>query len=104
MSNQTVTTSQTLEAVIVAGLGSGQNLTINSGAVVTVDKSPTVLVGQVVINQGELVFDGANAANPIVFPGEETEEINVNGAGVLRLHFGLVAFSHCRGWNGRTGF
>jgi len=91
MANQTVTSDTNMTAV-TAGLNDGQNITINSGAVVTCDSSPDKLIGQVTINDGEFLLDGANAINPIVFVGEDTEEINVNGAGILRSTLGWWEF------------
>ena len=88
MANQTITVDKTISQVIADGLSDGENITINSGAALTVDESPTVLVGQVTINEGEMVLDGENATNPIVFVGENAEEINVNGAGVFRSTLG----------------
>jgi len=79
MANQTITSSANMTAV-EAGLNNGQNITINGGAVLTVSQSPTKLIGQVSINDGELFLDGENATNPIVWAGEQNEEINVNGA------------------------
>lgn len=92
MANQTVTTNLTLDQVISNGLADGQNITINAGSVVTVDGPSSVLVGQVTINEGELFLDGANATDPIVYVGENAEEINVNGAGVLRSSLGWWDF------------
>ena len=91
MANQTITSDSSIAAV-EAGLNDGQNITINSGAVLTVDQSPTKLIGQVTINAGEMFLDGANAVDPIVFVGEAGEEINVNGAGVLRSSLGWWDF------------
>lgn len=92
MANQTVSSDINMTSVISNGLANGENITINSGAILTVDQSPTVLIGQVVINEGEFFFDGENAINPIVVAGEETEEINVNGAGTLRSSLGWWEF------------
>lgn len=88
MANQTITTNLTISQVISNGLNSGNNITINNGATLTVDVAPTVLIGQININDGVLLLDGANATDPIVFVGEETEEININGAGLIRSTLG----------------
>jgi len=104
MANQTVTVNKTLTQVISDGLGNGQNLTINAGATVTVTESPTVLVGQISINDGELLLDGANATNPIVFVGELNEEVNVNGAGVLRSSLGWWEFPTTSNGNANQTF
>lgn len=88
MASQTVTIDKTISEIISDGLLDGENITINNGAIVTVDISPTVLIGQITINQGELIFDGENAINPIIFIGERAEEINVNGAGKLKSTLG----------------
>lgn len=92
MANQTVTTDLNMTTVISNGLANGENITINSNATVTVDQSPSVLVGQISINEGEFLLDGANAINPIVFVGERAEEINVNGAGTFRATLGWWEF------------
>jgi len=44
MANQTVTTNKTLEEVIAGGLNNGQNITINSGATVTMTETNSVLI------------------------------------------------------------
>lgn len=88
MANQTITADADIATVIANGLADGENITINNGAKLTVDQSPTVLIGQVTINDGELFLDGENATDPIVFVGENSEEINVNGAGIMRSSLG----------------
>ncbi len=94
MANQTVTTDKTLEEVIAGGLNSGDNITINSGAVVTCTETPSVLIGMVTINQGELHIDGLNitSGNVINFVGEgglingsNDQTITVNGQGKLNI-------------------
>ena len=95
MANYTATTNMTLEAAIAAGsMASGENLTINSGAVITCDRTPSILVGAVTINQGELFIDGLNigADNVINFVGEgglldasNDQAITVNGQGKLNI-------------------
>ena len=91
MANQTITVDSNWTAND-AGLNDGQNITINNGAVLTFDQSPTKLIGQITINDGEMLIDGANATNPIIFVGEELEEINVNGAGKIRTTLGWWEF------------
>lgn len=88
MANYTVTTSMNLETAITNGsMVDGENLTINNGAVVTCDQSPSILMGQITINDGKLFIDGQNIAsgNVINFVGEQTEEINVNAQGTLEV-------------------
>lgn len=92
MANKTVTVDKTLSEVIASGLTDGANITINSGAIVTATVAPTVLIWQVTINEGKLLLDGANATEPIIFVWEESEEINVNGAGVLESTLGWWEF------------
>ena len=103
MANQTITTNKTISQVITDGLTDGDNITINNGAILTVDVSPSVLIGQITVNQGKILFDGANATNPIIFTGEQTEEINVNGAGTLQVTLGWWEFPTTGdGTNGQT--
>jgi len=89
---------------VEAGLNNGQNITINGGAVLTVSQSPTKLIGQVSINDGELFLDGENATNPIVWAGEQNEEINVNGAGVFRTSLGWWEFPTTSNGNANQTF
>lgn len=88
MANQTITADANLTDLVSAGLANGEDITIDGGARLTVNSSPTVLIGQININDGELLLDGANATTPIVFVGEQAEEINVNGAGLLKSTLG----------------
>jgi len=89
MANYTATSNMTLEAAIAAGpMTDGDNLTINNGAIVTCTQTPSILMGQIDINDGELKIDGENisSGNLINFVGELTEEINVNGRGKLTVN------------------
>ena len=89
MTDYVCTSNMTLEACITAGpMTSGDNLTINAGAVVTCDRTPSVLIGQVNINDGKLLIDGINigTGNMINFVGEYQEEINVNGQGTFEVN------------------
>jgi len=94
MANQTVTTNMTIEEVIAGGLNSGDNITINNNAVVTCTETPSVLIGSVTINYGELHIDGQHisANNVINFVGEgglingtNDQTITVNGQGKLNI-------------------
>ncbi len=94
MAHQTVTTDKTLEAVIAGGLANGENITINNGAVVTCTETPSVLIGSVTINYGELRIDGTSITsdNLINFVGEgglisgaNDQTIAVNGQGKLNI-------------------
>ncbi|NOR85396.1 hypothetical protein GQ473_04705 [archaeon] len=89
MANYTCTTNMTLEACITAGpMVSGDNLTINSGATVTCDRTPSILIGVVTINYGKLFIDGINigTGNMINFVGEYAQTITVNGQGELDVN------------------
>ena len=44
---------------------SSDNIFINSGAVVTIDRSPASALGTINIDDGDLFIDGANATEPI---------------------------------------
>ncbi len=92
MANQSISTSQNMTAVIAAGLGDGEDININGGAILTVDSSPSVLIGDVNINEGELLVDGAAAVNPIVFVGNELHEIDNRGAGTFSTTLGWWEF------------
>jgi len=94
MSNQTISTSMTMEECISLGLLSGENITINGGAVLTCTETPSVLIGSVTINYGELHIDGQNITNGNVvnFVGEgglingsNDQTIIVNGQGKLNI-------------------
>ncbi len=94
MANKTVTSDTDIEAIIASGLASGENITINSGAVVTCTETPSVLIGAVTINQGELHIDGLSISsdNVINFVGEgglingsNDQTITVNGQGKLNI-------------------
>jgi hypothetical protein len=87
-----INTDETISAAVSRGLSDQDRIIINSGAVLTIDQTPTILFGRVNINEGELLLDGANASNPIVIVGAEQKEINVNGAGVLRSTLGWWEF------------
>ena len=105
MADYVCTTNMTLEACITAGpMTSGDNLTINSGAVVTCDRTPSVLIGQVTINDGKLLIDGVNigTGNMINFVGEYQEEINVNGQGTLDVNGDWYSIGTTDGTNSQT--
>ena len=94
MANKTVTSNTNIEAIIASGLADGENITINSGAVVTCTETPSILVGAVTINYGVLHIDGQNISrdNLINFVGEgglidgsNDQTITVNGQGKLTI-------------------
>lgn len=88
MANYTATTDMTLEQAITNGsMVNGENLTINNGAIVTCLQSPSILMGEVIINDGKLFVDGKNIAtgNVINFVGEYNEDINSNALGTLQV-------------------
>ena len=69
MANYTCTSDSTLEECITAGsMVNGENLTINTGAVVTCTATPSILIGQVTINEGRLFVDGVNISSGNVMP------------------------------------
>ncbi len=95
----------TLEACITAGpMTSGDNLTINAGAVVTCDRTPSILIGQVTINDGKLLIDGVNigTGNMINFVGEYLEEINANGRGTFEVKGDWYDIGTTDGTNSQT--
>lgn len=94
MANQTVITDTDMESVIALGLLSGENITINAGAILTCTETPSVLIGAIIINEGELFVDGLSISldNVINFVGEgglidgtNDQTITVNGQGKLNI-------------------
>jgi len=92
MANKTITTDTDMESLIATGLLDGQNITINSGALLTCTEKPSVLIGKIIINEGELLVDGLNisAGNSINFIGEGgnaayDETITIAGQGKLTV-------------------
>ncbi|MCK4620732.1 MAG: hypothetical protein KAT62_00815 [Desulfuromonadales bacterium] len=78
----------TLEAAIASGpMNNGDNLTINGGAVVTCTQTPSVLIGSLTINDGDLFIDGLNisSGNIINFIGEYNTSVVVNGRGIFKI-------------------
>jgi len=85
----------TLEACVTAGsMVSGENLTINNGAVVACTETPSILIGMVTINCGVLHIDGQNISKDhlINFVGEgglidgsNDQTITANGQGKLLI-------------------
>ena len=60
---------------------SSDNIFINSGAVVTIDRSPASALGTINIDDGDLFIDGANATNPIHIWGRRQKHILPAGSG-----------------------
>ena len=88
MANYVCTTDMTLETAISNGsMVNGENLTINAGAVVTCDQTPTILIGNVIINDGKLLVDGINivADNCINFVGRASYYISPRGRGTFEV-------------------
>ena len=105
MADYTCTSNMTLEACITAGpMTSGDNLTINAGAVVTCDRTPSILIGQVNISDGKLLIDGVNIGigNMINFVGEYLEEINVPGQGTFEVNGDWFDIGTTDGTNSQT--
>lgn len=105
MADYTATTDLTLEQCITNGpMVDGDNLTINSGAVVTCDRTPSILMGNITINDGELFIDGENigTGNMINFVGEQGQEIIVNGQGVLDVNGDWYTLGTTNGTDSQT--
>lgn len=88
MANYTATTDMTLETAISNGsMVDGENLTINAGAIVTCDQTPSILIGAVTTNEGKYFIDGENisAGNMINHVGEYQQAIAVNGQGIFEV-------------------
>lgn len=105
MADYIATTDLTLEQCITNGpMASGDNLTINAEAVVTCDRTPSILMGQVTINDGKLLIDGINivTGNMINFVGEYLEEINVNGQGTFEVNGDWFDIGTTDGTNSQT--
>lgn len=105
MTNYTCTTDMTLEACITAGpMNSGDDLTINAGAKVTCDRTPSILIGVVNINEGELLIDGANigSGNMINFVGEYGQTINAHGQGTFNVDGAWYSLGTTDGTNAQT--
>lgn len=66
---------------------SGDNLTINNGATVTMTQNNSVLIGNIIINYGEFFIDGLNisSGNVISWVEEWNHNVTVNGAGIYRI-------------------
>ena len=105
MADYTATTNMTLEACITAGpMTSGDNLTINAGAIVTCSQTPSVLIGMVNINDGKLLVDGVNivTGNMINFVGEYQQEIDVAGQGTFEVNGDWYSIGTTNGTNSQT--
>jgi len=63
----------------------GENLTINSSAIITCTQTPSILIGDVTGNNGQLFIDGQNISlgNMINFVGEYQESIRLNAGFTL---------------------
>lgn len=57
------------------------NIFINSGAIITIDRSPSGALGNITIDDGILLIDGANATNPIHVWGQRQRNITPAGSG-----------------------
>lgn len=105
MANYTCTTDMTLEACITAGpMNSGDDLTINNGATVTCDRTPSILIGTVNINYGKLLIDGVNigTGNMINFVGEYQATINAYGQGTFDVNGKWYNIGTTNGTNAQT--
>ncbi|MCK5603567.1 hypothetical protein KAR91_16905, partial [Candidatus Pacearchaeota archaeon] len=105
MADYTATTNMTLEACITAGpMTSGDNLTINAGAIVTCSQTPSILIGMVNINDGKLLVDGVNivTGNMINFVGDNQQEIDVAGQGTFEVNGDWYDIGTTDGTNSQT--
>lgn len=95
MGDYTATTDMTLEAAITAGsMVDGEELEITNGAVVTCTQTPSILLGNVIVEYGEFFIDGVNisSGNAINFLGEggyssgaNDMTVTVKGQGLFKV-------------------
>jgi len=105
MADYEATSNMTLEAAITAGsMADGENLTISSGAIVTCDQTPSILIGRVIANNGQMFIDGENisAGNMINFVGEYQEYFDINGNGALKIRGDWYSIGTTNGANSQT--
>ena len=82
MSNYTLNTDTNLCDFIdsTAAYDSADNIYINTGAVVTIDRSPASSLGTIIIDDGDLLIDGANATDPIHVWGQKQKVLQPAGS------------------------
>ena len=88
MADYTATTDMTLEQAIANGpMLDGDNLTVDSEAKVTCTETPSILMGNITIENGNFHLDGLNisAGNIINLVGESGSGITVNAQGSLTV-------------------
>jgi hypothetical protein len=105
MANYNATTDMTLEAAIAAGpMNDGDNLTISNNAIVTCTQTPSILMGRVIGDSGELFLDGKNisSGNLINFCGEYQEAIFLYFKGKLRVDGDWYSIGTTNGTDSQT--
>jgi hypothetical protein len=105
MANYNATTDMTLEAAIAAGpMTNGDNLTISNNAIVTCTQTPSILMGRVIGDSGELFLDGKNisSGNLINFCGEYQEAIYLYFKGKLRVDGDWYSIGTTNGTDSQT--
>ena len=82
MANYTLTVNTNLCDWIdsTAAYDSGDAIFINSGAVVTIDRTPASSLGHIYIEDGKLLVDGANATDPIHIWGKVNKSFIPGGS------------------------
>ena len=81
MANYTLTSNTNLCDFIdaTAAYDSADNIYIQNGAVITIDRSPASSLGNINIDDGDLFIDGANATNPIHIWGRKQKNLTPAG-------------------------
>lgn len=105
MADYTATSDMTLEAAITAGsMADGENLTVTSGAVVTCDQTPSILMGEVRVTDGKFKIDGENisAGNMINFVGKNDEQLDIREIGEFEVVGDWYSIGTTDGSNSQT--
>lgn len=88
MATYIVSTDNDLESVITANsMVAGDDITINSGAVLTCTESPSILMGYIFIQDGKFIIDGTSisAGNVINWVGDQAHQIRSFGLGEFEV-------------------
>ena len=105
MADYTAITDMTMVQCIATGMNNGDNLSIDDGATVTCKETPSILLGQIDIDNGKLLIDGVNitSGKMINFVGEQDEEINVYGEGAFEVNGAWVNVGTTTGVGSQVG-